>query len=277
MGSGQKLREILDKNLPRGTDSEQNGTGTSEPLDRLFLDIDLDAEEEIEALRVARENKHYRLVREEYARKIKEEQERPVFTAEEVFERFRESYQVEAESRYETILKHLCAYFTADPRSAYDPRKGLFLCGGVGIGKTTLMEFFQRNQKASYRIVSCRDIESAYASPDPATGGEKAIHQYSFNFQVAINSNPFGHVMYGYCFDDLGTEVVGKHYGKEKEVMIEVLLNRYDKHIDFFMTHMTTNLSSGEIKDRYGMRVFDRMREMFNIIDFPITEKSRRK
>lgn len=268
---------MLDKNLPRGTDSEQNGTGTSESQDRLFLDIVLDAEEAIEAMRVARENKHYRLVREEYARKIKEEQERPVFTAEEVFDRFRESYQVEAESRYETILKHLCAYFTADPRSAYDPRKGLFLCGGVGIGKTTLMEFFHRNQKASYRIVSCRDIESAYASTDPAIGGEKAIHQYSFNFQVAVNSNPFGHVMYGYCFDDLGTEVVGKHYGKEKEVMIEVLLNRYDKHIEFFMTHMTTNLSSQEIKDRYGMRVFDRMREMFNIIDFPVTEKSRRK
>jgi len=59
--------------------------------------------------------------------------------------------------------------------------------------------------------------------------------------------------------------------------MIEVILNRYDKHIEFFMTHMTSNLSPGEVKDRYGIRVFDRMREMFNIIDFPLDAKSRRK
>lgn len=268
---------MLDKALPRATGSPESLGSGNEVIDRLFLDIELDSEEEIEALRLARENKHYRLVREEYARKLKEEQERPSFTAEEVLDKFMASYQVEPESRYEIILKHLCAYFTADPRSGYDPRKGLLLCGGVGIGKTTLMEFFQRNQKASYRIVSCRDVEAAYASNDAVTGGENAIHQYSFNFKVPVNSNPFGHTMYGYCFDDLGTEVVGKHYGKQKEVMIEVILNRYDKHIEFFMTHMTTNLSADEVKARYGERVFDRMREMFNIIDFPITEKSRRK
>lgn len=274
MSNAQKLKEVLDKTLPRAMDSPENPLNG---IDTLFLDIELTTDEEIEALRMARESKHYRLVREEYARKLKEEQERPSFTAEEVLSKFKASYQVEAGSRYEVILKHLCAYFTYDPRSGYDPRKGLLLCGGVGIGKTTLMEFFQRNQKASYRIVSCRDIESAYASSDKDTGGEKAIHQYSENFKVALNSNPFGHQMVGYCFDDLGTEVVGKHYGKEKEVMIEVLLNRYDKHVEFFMTHVTTNLGSDEVRARYGDRVFDRMREMFNIIDFPVDAKSRRK
>lgn len=272
MGQAQKLRELLDKELPR-----EHNESASPGTDNLFLDIELDAEEEIEALRAGREAKHYRLVRQEYNRRISEELERPTFTAEDVMAKFKESYHVEPESRYEVILKHLCAYFTADPRCGYDPRKGLLLCGGVGIGKTTIMEFFQRNQKASYRVVSCREIESAYASTDKETGGENAIGQYSYNFKVPTNSNPFGHQTIGYCFDDLGTEVVGKHYGKEKEVMVEVLLNRYDNHLDFFMTHVTTNLGSADVRARYGERVFDRLREMFNIIDFPINEKSRRK
>ncbi len=261
----------MDKTLPR--ENESLGTG----VDKNFFDIELTSDEEIEALRVAREAKHYRLVREEYARRITESLTPPVFAAETVFKSFQEQFDVEPGSRYELIVKHLCAYFTNDPRCSKDPNKGLFLCGGVGIGKTTLMEFFQRNQKASYRIVSCRDVESAYGSNDKENGGENAIGQYSYNFKVPINSNPFGHQWIGYCFDDLGTEVTGKHYGKEKEVMIEVILNRYDNRIAFAMTHITTNLSSQQVRERYGIRVFDRMREMFNIIDFPTTEKSRRK
>lgn len=273
MGQAQKLRELLDKELPKPGQQTSDQAGT----DNLFLDIELDSEEEIEALRAAREAKHYRQVRAEYNRRISEELERPSFTAEEVLNKFKETFDVEPESRYEIILKHMCAYFTGDARCGYDPRKGLLLCGGVGIGKTTLMEFFQRNQKASYRIVSCREIESAYASTDKEMGGENAIGQYSYNFKVASNSNPFGHQMIGYCFDDLGTEVVGRHYGKEKEVMVEVLLNRYDNRIEHYMTHVTTNLESTQVRDRYGIRVFDRMREMFNIIDFPADAKSRRK
>jgi DNA replication protein DnaC len=275
MGQGQQLKEILDKKLPRQADQspEKNGTGA----DRSFKDIELDDDETAEALRSAREEKFYRLARIEYTRKIRDAAERPTFTAEDVLVKFKAKYDVEPESRYEVILKHLCAYFTEDPRGAYDPQKGLFVCGGVGIGKTTLMEFFQRNQKASYRIVSCRDVESAYGSTDRERGGENAIGQYSYNFTIPSNSNPFGHRELGYCFDDLGTEVTGKLYGKEKEVMIEVILNRYDNKVDHFYTHVTTNLGSVAIKDRYGFRVFDRMREMFNIIDFPADAKSRRK
>src|ERR1043165_157945 len=178
MGTGQRLRELMDKELPR-----ENGN-LSPGIDRDFWHIDLDSEEEQEALRVAREAKHYRLVRAEYARRITESITPPVFAAEDVFKSFQEQFDVEDGSRYEVIVKHLCAYFTNDPRCSKDPNKGLFLCGGVGIGKTTLMEFFQRNQKASYRIVSCRDVESAYGSNDKENGGENAIGQYSYNFRI---------------------------------------------------------------------------------------------
>lgn len=274
MSNAQKLRELMDKELPR----EPNvSPGPGETLGPDYSSIELDEDEIEQALTKAREDKFYRLARLEYSRRITEEPERPAFTAEEVFDQFKTEFDVEPGSKYEKIVKHLCAYFTNDPRSSKDPQKGLLLCGGVGIGKTTLMEFFQRNQKASYRIVSCRHIESAYGSTDPEKGGDEAIRQYSSNFKVAMNASPFGHRYYGYCFDDLGVEAVGSHYGNKKDVMVEVLSIRYDGRLDHFMTHMTTNLSPDAVRHRYGERVFDRMREMFNIIDFPVDAKSRRK
>jgi hypothetical protein len=39
---------------------------------------------------------------------------------------------------------------------------------------------------------------------------------------------------------------------------------------------MTTNLSSSEIEDYYGLRVRSRLREMFNLIAFPSSTKDKR-
>jgi DNA replication protein DnaC len=58
--------------------------------------------------------------------------------------------------------------------------------------------------------------------------------------------------------------------------MHEVLTQRYKNGL-FTSTHVTTNLSAEQIKELYGVRVADRMREMFNLISFPENAKSRRK
>ena len=134
------------------------------------------------------------------------------------------------------------------------------------------MQFFKRNQKFSYRVISCRDVEN-----DFAVNGEGSLSNFSYNMDVAVNSNPFGHKEIGFCFDDLGTESNGKHYGKEKNVMAEIILNRYDNQLHGHCTHITTNLTAEHILEQYGSRVTDRMREMFNIITFDKGAKSRRK
>jgi hypothetical protein len=36
-----------------------------------------------------------------------------------------------------------------------------------------------------------------------------------------------------------------------------------------WLTHLTTNLNSGEIEKQYGLRVRSRLREMFNLVAFP--------
>lgn len=79
-----------------------------------------------------------------------------------------------------------------------------------------------------------------------------------------------------YCFDDLGLEPIGRHYGKDCNVMGEILISRYESFMQKgIMTNITTNLNAIELEEKYGERVRSRMREMFNLISFSsnITDK----
>ncbi len=86
-----------------------------------------------------------------------------------------------------------------------------------------------------------------------------------------------------YCFDDLGIESTGCHYGKECNVMGEILLSRYDlftqtgqSYSQSCKTHITTNLNAKELEDRYGSRLRSRLRESYNLIGFDKTSKDKR-
>lgn len=196
------------------------------------------------------------------------------FTAEEVKEAMVKSgYIIDKDN--EEIVWLLCLYFTQDERfdlEGYDLSKGVVLFGGVGVGKTTLMKRFFKNQHQSFIMKMCREIEDEYAST-----GDSVLTSYGYPRPAIMNSDPFGHQVLGYCFDDIGTEPMGKYYGKQSNVMAEIILNRYDREVPFNQTHLTTNLTIEEIKERYGSRVTDRMRQMFNLIGFPSDAPSRRK
>lgn len=276
----ENLQKHLNRLAPPLT-NEQAALENSEAKN--YAHVELDEEELEEALRVAREAKHYRQVREEYSRKLREEPQVLSFTAEELFERYSATLNEDGKPfgqcmspEFEAIVKRICCYFANDARfemyADMKLRKGLLLCGGKGIGKTTLLKFFRRNAVASFKVTSCRDVEA-----DFSIDGDEALREYSGNLKIAMNSDPFGHKQIGYCFDDLGTEDQSKHYGRIKNVMETVILNRYDMGLPFKTTHITTNLDAQGLRDRYDGRAIDRMREMFNIIDFPATEKSRRK
>lgn len=236
--------------------------------DREFNHIELTEDEITEALRAARELKHYTLRRLEYGQNLNKMNIPKQFKSQDLFDMFKLHCVVD-ETNTE-VIENLCHYFTNDDKFKGDPNKGLLLFGGVGIGKTTLMQFFRRNQKASYRVISCREIESDFSSE-----GEKSVRNCSYN--IKISENMFCQTEIGFCFDDLGTEANAKHFGKDKNVMAEILLNRYDNNIPSCYTHITTNMNTEELKTQYGTRVHDRMKEMFNIITFDKNAKSRRK
>jgi hypothetical protein len=99
-----------------------------------------------------------------------------------------------------------------------------------------------------------------------------------------------------YCFDDIGIEPMGKHFGVGSNVIGEILLSRYDlftrnpklvsgsyrknpaaKTGKPIVTHGNTNGNADEIEERYGNRVRSRMRELFNLIAFDKNCRDKRK
>lgn len=85
----------------------------------------------------------------------------------------------------------------------------------------------------------------------------------------------YGHDCVGLCIDDVGIESTSKHYGQSKEVIEEILYLRYSRRL-LRETHLITNLNSQQLRELYGIRLYDRMKEMFNLIEFPQDALSRR-
>lgn len=165
------------------------------------------------------------------------------------------------------ILFKLTNYFIQDKSNCeklnLDPLKGILLTGPVGCGKTSLMKLMKHivPHLRPYVVMPCRNIAFAFNHL-----GYKTIEDYG-------NSTPM-------CFDDLGIEPMGRHYGKDCNVMGEVLLSRYELFLKTkakIKTHATTNLNAEELEDRYGNRVRSRMRELFNLIAFNKNTSDKRK
>ena len=165
----------------------------------------------------------------------------------------------------EVVLYKLCIYFIRDFEACaklnIDPNKGILLSGPVGCGKTSLMKLLRHivPHHKPYEVIPARNITFAFNNI-----GYKTIQEYG-------NSN-------FYCFDDLGVETTGRHFGKDCNVMGEILLSRYDLFLQRkIRTHATTNLNAQELEERYGSRVRSRMRQLFNLIAFDKESVDKRK
>lgn len=163
------------------------------------------------------------------------------------------------------IIFKLCNYFIKDynncNKHGIDPDKGILLSGPVGCGKTSLMRLLKYivPLQKPYTIIPSRNIVFGFNHV-----GYKVIEDYG-------NSQLF-------CFDDLGVEPIGRHYGKDCNVMGEIMLSRYEMFLKHHIkTHATTNLNADELEDLYGNRVRSRMRELFNLIAFDKSAKDKRK
>ena len=163
------------------------------------------------------------------------------------------------------ILLKLCSYFIRDhincKKFGIDPNKGSLVSGPVGCGKTSLMKLlpFLVPHLRKYLLMPCRNIVFAFNQL-----GYKTIEDYG-------KSSVF-------CFDDVGVEPMGRHYGKDCNVIGEILLSRYELFLHTpLKTYGTTNLNAAELEERYGERVRSRMRELFNLIAFDQSTPDKRK
>lgn len=249
----------------------------------LFSEIVLTEEETKLALLEGRRKKAAALKFKEYRSKVLQEPVVSLYTAEQLLEMVKkirvspdgkepvEYFTIDAFN--EEIVWQLCLYFSDDIRCTLDRKKGIYLYGGVGCGKTTLMHFFRHNSVNSYAVFSVRDISYDYAK-----NGADSIGKYKGLISSTDPRVTYGQKQIGVCFDDLGTEVDKKHYGNESNVMAEILLNRYDRIRELqAKTHITSNLNTTQIEERYGMRVRSRLRELVNVVYFEDSAPDRRK
>lgn len=208
---------------------------------------------------------------------------------------FKNIYKIEFFETPETLLNlgTVIKYFAADEEFLNSPllvkeidskpivpsfNKGLLLIGGYGCGKTTVLElismvidyYFQESYKGLWQThIQWRKIRFKYAY----------CHRLVTEFE-GLNS-PEDRVLFMdkytkpyYGFDDLTKEKPASNYGV-KNLFQEIIEKRYDNRV---ITHATMNYPDAHpfdvsealnlIGDKYGGHNYDRVKQMFNVIEF---------
>lgn len=172
---------------------------------------------------------------------------------------------------YETIK-----FFAADDSCKYNLKKGLYVCGKVGVGKTMYFKIFNALNQA---LKSPNGFISLTVN-NLIDGFAKEGHRY---FSISgITPGEFQKRTNGYwrrpphiLIDDLGQSAKKVNYfGSGLNVVEDFLQRRYYAYTDFFtLTHVSTNLVPNKINSEYGEFISSRLREMMNIIVFPGEDK----
>jgi len=170
-------------------------------------------------------------------------------------------------------LEPLIYYFSKDDRffdcenlsklSEPSFEKGLLIIGNFGNGKTSTMKVFEKIFKGIPGIGF-----KGYSANEVVTMFEKC--------SLDTDRNEFEKTMWRGIryFDDLKTERIASNYGKVN-IFKEILEERYSRKSKTFVTcnfkkdfPNDLNAALDEFEDKYESRVYDRLFEMFNIIEF---------
>lgn len=194
-------------------------------------------------------------------------------------QKFKEIEGVDFDDKMLSNVEPILYYFARDKRffkcknlsnlSKPSFNKGLLIVGSYGNGKTatmrTLKELFNHTPLV-FKMFTANKIVSTFE------GYEDASERHAY-----MNRTKTGNAY----FDDVKTEKIASNYGKHN-LLKEIIEERYINKAKTFMTcnykenDFTNNLelALSEFDEKYGPRVYDRLFEMFNIIEF--TGKSMR-
>lgn len=156
--------------------------------------------------------------------------------------------------------------------------KGLLIIGDYGNGKTSILTCLETAFKEIYLQALNENWDNVKDWNDLRFSGAKS-HQIVTEFETLENHEARDNFYKKYSsfrfyFDDVKKEKIASNYGKT-EIIKEIIEKRYDKKAKL---HITCNYKEGypndlqealyEFGDRYGGHIYDRLFEMFNIIEF---------
>ncbi len=170
-------------------------------------------------------------------------------------------------------LEPLIYYFSKDKRffecenlsrlSELSFEKGLLIIGNFGNGKTSTMKVFEKIFKGIPGIGF-----KGFSANEAVTMFEKC--------SLDTDRNEFEKMMWRGIryFDDLKTERLASNFGKVN-IFKEIIEERYNRKSKTYVTcnfkkdfPNDLNAALDEFEDKYESRVYDRLYEMFNIIEF---------
>lgn len=150
------------------------------------------------------------------------------------------------------LITAICFFVSRDKRFetelGYSLKKGLLIRGVSGLGKTHLVKCVSKNGLNPILILSMLWIAD----------------EIRLNGDFSFSLDGYG-IVY---LDDVGTEEAStKHYGNVINFFKNFIEGSYLRRQSFDHIMMSTNNSFAEIEQKYGFRVRDRIKDMFNVID----------
>jgi DNA replication protein DnaC len=182
------------------------------------------------------------------------------------------AYEAEVEARGRTEIRDLKTVADNLKPIAWELAKAeysMILIGGMyGNGKTTTLRAiqslinygfkngFKQYQSDEIVMIDFKNLLHIELAIDIAT---YATNTEDGKYDALVKCNCLG-------IDDMGREPQEVlHYGNKFYPIADLLERRYASQK---LTIITTNLTIIEIKERYGERVYDRMREMCKIVNY---------
>lgn len=182
--------------------------------------------------------------------------------------------EMELTNENKKVIKQLAYYFSNDERfnnskNQYDLKKGIYLFGDVGVGKSILMESF-RKATLDFSIPKPKFYEDIrFMSYNWREISEKIRNNISGVIEDYSNSKlNSGAKNYprNYYFDEFKSTPKLQTYGSPVDLN-DILLNRYNHfQRDGIKTHLSTNLNPHDLVDFMPKELLSRMAEMFNFI-----------
>ena len=160
--------------------------------------------------------------------------------------------------------ENIISEFNKNNKKEISLKKGIFLVGDIGSGKSLIFEIFKIYTSKILHKNSFHQYQAGDIIDNLNIKGKVYFDKFSYN----RSSNNIPNPITCYIDDVASRNEIVNYYGSVYNSMQELLTIRYNIYSKYRkLTHLSTNIFPQQLKEIYGIRVIDRMKEMFNLIE----------